>query len=206
VLTTELLDVLRDELNIKRVQFLQGAGDLVSLRAQPNFRQLGKRFGGQTQEAAQQIRALDGEALRAFVRGETVSIEVAGAQQVLEPGDLEVIEEAAGDLVVETDEGCTIALDPTVDNVLRLEGLARELVNRIQRVRKDTGLAVSDRIRLGIFGGADVAAAVEAHRDHIAAETLASALEVAGGSSGWAGSLHDVDLDGVAVRIGIERA
>jgi isoleucyl-tRNA synthetase len=205
--TEELLEVLRDELNIKRVQFLQGAGDLVSLRAQPNFRQLGRRFGGRTQEAAQQIRGLQGDSLRAYARGDGAAIVVDGVPHELEPGDLEVIEEAAGDLVVETDEGCTIALDPAVDEALRLEGLARELVNRIQRIRKDTGLAVSDRIRLGVFGEADVLAATQGHRDYIAAETLATDMTAAAApDDGWSDRLHDADLDGVAVRIGVERA
>jgi isoleucyl-tRNA synthetase len=207
LVTAELLEVLQDELNIKRVQFLQGAGDLVSLRAQPNFRQLGKRFGGSTQEAAQQIRGLDSDALRDYTRGAAVIIAVAGASHALEPGDLEVIEEAAGDLVVETDEGCTIALDPTVDEPLRLEGLARELVNRIQRVRKESGLAVSDRIRLGIFGGADLITAAEGHREYITAETLATGM-VAGADAGaaWEGPLQETDVDGAPVKIGVVRA
>jgi isoleucyl-tRNA synthetase len=113
LLTEELLEVLRDELNIKRVQFLQGTGELVSLRAQPNFRQLGRRFGGSTQEAAQRIRELGTEQLRAWAAGTVTTIEVGGAAHPLEPGDLDVLEEAAGELVVESDEGCTVALDPT---------------------------------------------------------------------------------------------
>ncbi|HSJ24411.1 MAG TPA: isoleucine--tRNA ligase [Longimicrobiales bacterium] len=206
ILTAELLEVLRDELNVKRVQFLQGAGDLVSLRAQPNFRQLGRRFGGRTQQAAQQIRELEADALRAWAHGGAISIVLDGEAHALESGDLDVLEEAAGDLVVETDEGCTIALDATVDEALRLEGLARELVNRIQRVRKDSGLAVSDRVRLGIFGHADVLRAAEGHRDYIAAETLAVDLVAASDAAGWDGRLHDADLDGAAVTIGLERA
>src|SRR5690606_22576806 len=138
LMTAELLDVLQDELNVKRVQFLQAAGDLVSLRAQPNFRQIGKRFGSSTQEAAQRIRELDAAALRAYRRGEHAEIAVGDARHALEPGDLDVIEESAGDLVVASDEGCTIALDPAIDEALRREGIARELVNRIQRLRKDS--------------------------------------------------------------------
>jgi isoleucyl-tRNA synthetase len=207
VLTEELLDVLRDELNIKRVQFLQGAGDLVSLRAQPNFRQLGKRFGGRTQQAAQQIRELDAAELRAYRRGEAVRISVDDESHVLDAGDLDVQEQAAGELVVESDEACTIALDPGIDDALRLEGLARELVNRIQRLRKDIGLSVSDRIRLGVFGDSTVLRAAEEHRAYIAAETLA--LEVtfeAEPPTEWADQAQQVNMDGVALQIGVRRA
>jgi isoleucyl-tRNA synthetase len=206
VMSEELLHVLRDELNIRQVQFLQGTGDLVTLRAEPNFKQLGRRFGPGTQEAARRIRELGVEQLRACVAGEPVSIEVAGSMRVLEPGDLEVLEQAAGELVVEMDEGCTIALDPVITEALRLEGLARELVNRIQRLRKDRGLAVSDRIRLGIFGADNVQRAVEQHGSYIAAETLAVEVESsADPGDAWADA-HDVNVDGVEARIAVRRA
>jgi isoleucyl-tRNA synthetase len=207
LMTDELLAVLRDELNVKRVQFLQAAGDLVTLRAQPSFRQIGKRFGSHTQDAAAAIRALDDAALRAFRDGQEVAIEVSGERRVLEAGDLDVVEESAGDLVVSSDEGCTIALDPAIDEPLRLEGIARELVNRIQRLRKDTGLAVSDRIRLAVFGDASVQAALAAHEDYIMRETLAVAVDAAGEPDArWRDTVQDVDLDGITVRLALRRA
>jgi isoleucyl-tRNA synthetase len=207
VLSDELLDVLRDELNVKRVQFLQAAGDLVALRPQPNFRQLGKRFGARTQQAAQRIRELDGASLRAYTRGERVDIVLDGEALVLEPGDLDVVEEAAGELVVESDEGCTIALDPAMDEPLRLEGVARELVNRIQRLRKESGFAVTDRIHLAVFGDGVVLRAAGEHEDYIAAETLATSV-ITGPQpdGGWTAAVHEVDLDGTRVLIGVRRA
>jgi isoleucyl-tRNA synthetase len=206
VMSDELLHVLKDELNVKRVQFLQVAGDLVSLRGQPNFRQLGRRFGAGTQEAARRVRELDAATLGAYREGRTVTIEVGGEAHVLEHGDLEVVEEAGGALVVESDERCTLALDPTVDEPLRLEGLARELVNRIQRLRKDSGLAVSDRIRLGIFGGDDVSAVLQRHGDYVASETLAVDVE-SGPAPGpaWLDGVQDMDLDGVGVALSVRR-
>jgi isoleucyl-tRNA synthetase len=207
LLTPELLAVLREELNVRRVQFLQAAGDLVALRAQPAFRQIGRRFGSGTQEAARQIRELDAASLRAYRAGERVTITVDGSVHVLEPGDLNVIEDSAGDLIVAADEGCTIALDPAIDEPLRLEGIARELVNRIQRLRRESGLAVSDRIALGVFGNADVLRALEAHADYVASETLA--VSVSAGDQEdevWQGVVQQVDLDGLSVRIGLRRA
>jgi isoleucyl-tRNA synthetase len=208
LMTEELLEVLRDELNVKRVQFLQGSGDLVSLRAQPNFRQLGKRFGGSTQQAAQRIRELGAEQLRAWSRGEPVEIVLDGASHALEAGDLEVIEEATGEMVVEVDEGCTVALDPAISESLRREGSARELVNRIQRLRRESGLEVSDRIELGLFSGdADVQLAVAEHGAYIAAETLAVDL-VHGPAPDprWSSDVRVVDVDGTQVWVGLRRA
>jgi isoleucyl-tRNA synthetase len=207
VMTPELLAVLREELNVRRVQFLQAAGELVSLRAQPAFRQIGRRFGSRTQEAAQQIRDLDAASLREYRSGNRVTITLDGVSHPLEPGDLDVIEDSAGDLIVASDEGCTIALDPAIDEPLRLEGIARELVNRIQRLRKESGLAVSDRIDLGVFGSADVLHALETHADYVASETLAVTVTAAETEDDeWRLAVQDVDLDGPSVRIGVRRA
>jgi isoleucyl-tRNA synthetase len=207
LMTAELLEVLRDELNVKRVQFLQAAGDLVSLRAQPNFRQIGKRFGSSTQEAAQRIREMDAGMLRAYSRGDEVMVEVGGGRHALEPGDLDVIEESAGGLVVASDEGCTIALDPVIDEALRREGMARELVNRVQRLRKDSGLAVSDRIELGVFAGADVLEALDEYGDYVARETLAVSIARGDATDGaWRDDVQEIDLDGVTARVGVRRA
>ena len=191
----ELLAVLRDELNVKEVRFMQGSGDLVTYRAQPNFRVLGKRFGARMQQAAAAIRALDSETLRGFVAGGPLAIVLEGEPHALGAEEIELLEDARGDLVVETDAGYTLALDPTLDDELRREGLARELVNRIQRLRKDAGLAVSDRIRLAVRGAAEVEEAARAHGDYISAETLATVLDV-GDRAGLFDIEQEFELDG----------
>jgi isoleucyl-tRNA synthetase len=198
-----LLRVLREELNVKEVRFLHGADELVTLRAQPNFRTLGRRFGGRTQEAASRIRELSADALHEFRRGGTLSIEVGGETFAIGAGELEVVEDAKGELVIESGDGYTVALDLEVDEALRLEGLARELVNRIQRLRRETGLQVADRIRLEIAGDAEVRAAVAAQGEYIAGETLAVAIAV--GEEIVSGTVHEVDLDGRPVRISLKR-
>jgi isoleucyl-tRNA synthetase len=207
VMSDELLDVLRDELNVKRVQFLQDSGDLLALRAQPNFRELGKRFGGRTQEAARLIRELSADRLRALRAGEPVTIEVDGDAHELRAGEVAVVEEAAGELVVESGDGCTIALDPAIDEALRLEGMARELVSRIQRLRRDAGLQVSDRIQLGVFGTGDPLRAMEHNGSYIASETLAvSVVTAPAPPPDCAAEVQDVDIDGEPASIGVRRA
>jgi len=201
----ELLAVLRDELNVREVRFLQGAEELVTLRATPRFRELGKRFGGRTQQAAAAIKQLDTHTLRALARGEPVQIELDGARHALGPDELEVHEEARGELVVESAEGATLALDPHVTEELRLEGWARELVNRIQRLRRDSGLEVSDRIVLQIHAGGDLRRAAEQHADYIAGETLATDYLVGPVAEASSEALP-VDVDGEPARIALRRA
>jgi isoleucyl-tRNA synthetase len=201
-----LLEVVRDELNVKEVRFLQAAEELVTFSATPNFRVLGKRFGSRTQQAAQKIRELETAALQSFRAGQALTIALDGESFDLAVEEVEVRENARGELVVESDAGYTVALDPALDDELRLEGLARELVNRIQRLRRDSGLAVSNRIRLGVFGGDDLQQAVASHRAYITGETLA--VELLTGTDIPSGTsfavLQDVELDGTPARIALE--
>jgi isoleucyl-tRNA synthetase len=205
---TELLELLEDELNVKTVDFLASAEDLVELSAKPNYRGLGARFKKSTEHAAGAIRGLSADALARFRAGEEVTIDVDGHAHVLTSDDLEVVESAKGDLVVKSESGYTAALDPTLDDVLRQEGLARELVNRIQRLRKDSGLEITDRIALGIFGPEEVTAAVDAHAGFIRGETLAVSLDtgvsVPDPEEAFAFRL-DVDLDGFEATLALRR-
>jgi isoleucyl-tRNA synthetase len=203
LLSEELLEVLRDEINVKRVQFLQGADELVALRANPRFRDIGRRFGGRTQQAAGLIRELESVALRTVRSGGEASIELDGERHAITLADLDIIEEAAGDRIVEADGGCTIALDATLDDDLRREGLARELVNRIQRLRRESGFEVSDRIRVTIDGAPPVLDAVAAHRAYIAGETLAVDIEVRSAPGETAAAL---DVDGHPASIVLAHA
>lgn len=203
----ELLDLLKGELNVKDVDFLRSADGLVSLVAKPNFRALGPRFQKESEAAAAAIRALDSETLAAYRAGEVVEIEVGGRSFPLKPEDLEVVEEAEGDLVVQGDGRFTAALDSTLSPELRREGLARELVNRIQRLRKESGLEITDRISLGISGAEEVLEAARAFEAFIAGETLALRFEVGDGPLEPAEPQfsRDLDLDGIEAQIRISR-
>jgi len=199
-----LLDLVRDELNVKSVEFLESAEDIVRLVARPNFRELGPRFGKRTQVAADAIRGLDQAALAAFRGGAAVEIELDGQRHTLQPGDLDVVQEATGDLVVKEDGSYTAALDPALDDELRAEGMARELVNRIQRLRKDAGLEITDRIELALAGSEAVQGAARTHQVFIAGETLAVSVTVGdeGISDGFE-HVRDTDIDGVPARIAL---
>jgi isoleucyl-tRNA synthetase len=199
-----MLALVKDELNVKEVTFLSNARELVSLVARPNFRNLGPRFGKRTQQAADAIRELPQESLAAYRDGGAVDVVVDGAPHPLQEGDLDVVQEATGDLVVKSEGRTTVALDPELDEALVAEGLARELVNRIQRLRKDSGLEITDRIELSIQGDPAVVAAAAAHGGFIAGETLALAVGTSGeeAATSWT-HVRDVDLDGLSVRIAL---
>ncbi len=207
VLRPAVLDIVKDELNVKEIRFLETASELVTFRATPNFRVLGPRFGPRVSAVAAALAALGSDRLAAFRGGQPLRVEVEGETVELGPDDVEVRQEARGELVVESDEGYTVALDPTIGPELRLEGLARELVNRVQRLRRDAGLEVQDRIRLGVGAAGELAAAAERHRDYLVAETLARDFHV-GTDVAEAAYAHvrDVEIDGHVARVGISVA
>jgi isoleucyl-tRNA synthetase len=203
----DLLAILRDELNVKQVEFMHAAEELVTFTAKPNFKALGARFGKSTPRVADAIRALPSDRIAAFRRGEPLAVDADGEAHALAEGDFEVIQNAQGDFVIESEGGFTLALDPGLTPELRAEGIAREIVNRVQKLRKDTGLEVSDRIRLGVFGDdADLGEALRLFGGLIQAETLAVELET-GSATDYAGYEADreVDLDGITAIIALAR-
>ncbi|MDX1495744.1 MAG: DUF5915 domain-containing protein, partial [Longimicrobiales bacterium] len=201
-LSEEMLEVVRDELNVKEVGFLSTSEGLVSLSAKPNYRSLGSRFGKQTNDAANAIRALGEEELRRFQEDGEIAIEVDGEEHRLGPEDLDVIQEASGGLAVKGEGAYTVALDPDLDDELRAEGVARELVNRIQRLRRDAGLEITDRIELRVSGPEEIRAAASGHRDFIGGEVLAVAVEVVEDGIDLP-HVREVDIDGTPAVIGL---
>jgi isoleucyl-tRNA synthetase len=203
-LDAALVDLLRAELNVRRVEFPAGDDDIVRLSAKPDFGALGPRFGGDTPAVAKAVAAMAGESVRRLRDGESVEIEAAGRRVEIVPGDALVLEEASGDLTVQAMDGFLVGLDTALDEDLLDEGRARELVNRVQRLRRDSGFAVNDRIRLAVAGGPDVERAARAHDRYIAAETLAVAFAVGAPSVEGMPIVSTVEIEGEPVRIGLE--
>jgi isoleucyl-tRNA synthetase len=201
----ELSPLLAAELNIKIVQFISSADDLVTLKARPNFRSLGKKFGKGTPLAAEAVQALSSEALAEFEAGKPLYVSVGNESRELSSEDLTVVRTASGDLVVKEEGGYFAALDSAVTHELRLEGLAREVVSRVQRLRKELGFAVSDRITLLVGGSAEIQEAVKAFQKWIADEVLALKVSVGEKIEGTHAT-HTFDLDGQSVEVALERA
>lgn len=203
----DVLDVVREELNVKEVGFLSSTEGIVTLTARPNFRALGQRFGKKTNDAAQAIRALPQETLGRYLAGESVTFDLGGEPHELGADDVEVVQEASTGLLVKAEGAYAVAVDPELDDELLAEGVARELVNRIQRLRKDAGLDITDRIELTIGGPATIVDAARRHERFIGGETLALAVVVGPGDNG-AGYSHvrEIDIDGTAATIGLRRA
>jgi isoleucyl-tRNA synthetase len=169
-----------DELNVKAWGSLAADdGELCRLVVKPNFRVLGKRLGPRMKAAAAAIGRLGGAAAAELRSGRSVPLELEGGALELEPGDVEITVESRAAFDVEADGRFVVWLDTALDQELVDEGLAREVVNRVNALRKSRGLAPEERIALELHpGDGDVARALERHRELLARETLAVELRV----------------------------
>jgi isoleucyl-tRNA synthetase len=204
-------ELLLGELNIKALGSLAADdGALCSLKAKANFRTLGKRLGGAMKAAAAVIEALPAASIAELRAGRPVSIQVEGRTVELSPEDVLVSVETRADFDVETDGQYIVFLDAALDEDLIVEGLAREVINRVNGLRKDSGLAVEDRIRLRFSSvqGEDLRKALSAQRTLIQGETLAVDLAVEDGPSRDPAAAADTGFDfgqGRTLRVGLTK-
>ena len=199
-----LAGLLKAEVNVKELEVVDSDAALVSLRAKPNFRSLGRRYGKDTPAAAAAAALLSAQQLRALEGGGAAEVEVDGRRFEYLSEDVVVSREVASDLAVQSDGPFVVALDPVLTPTLRQEGLAREMVNRIQRLRKEAGYDITTRIALAIDGAPDLLVAVRAHAEFIQGETLARELAV-GSRADRPDREQTVTLDGLDAVIGIQR-
>ncbi|MCB9880692.1 MAG: isoleucine--tRNA ligase [Planctomycetes bacterium] len=181
LLATEFAkDQLLDELNVKSIGSLEtDDGKLCTLEAKPNFKTLGKRLGKQMKAAAATIAGLPRDEIVKLRSGESITIDVEGTSVELASEDVEIRVHVEGDLDVETDSSLVVFFDTQLDDALRAEGFAREIVVRINSLRKQSGLAIETRIALSCASeDALVLRALDEHGDMIAREVLAKSLEV----------------------------
>jgi isoleucyl-tRNA synthetase len=166
--------LIADELNVKEVQFEQNEKAFVELKAKPNFRILGKKVGKLMNVAQRAIEQLPQEKLALLMKGGSLDIDLEGESVVLLPEDVSVERKVKEGLVALTALEITVAIDTALNEDLLLEGLAREIVNKVNTMRRDQGYAVSDRIVIQIKTTERVKKAFELHRAYITHEVLAT--------------------------------
>jgi isoleucyl-tRNA synthetase len=193
----EALDEIASELNVKALDDVDTLSGLMSWTVVPNFRVLGPRLGAKVNDVKRALAEADGSALQRQLESEGV-VEVAGER--LTSDDVEVRAHRHDHYVVAQDGGWAVALDLELDERLRREGLARELVRSLNDLRKDVGLDIADRVTLTVHADDDVWAAIEAHRDYVMDEVLAVDLGPAASPDDGAHRLT-VDGHGVAVTV-----
>ncbi len=191
----QLADVVSEELNVRELRFVSDADELGQTEIKPNYRTLGPRFGKQMPLVAAAVAALDPAGLR---DGRPIAVSVGGQDHELTAEDLLVSMKPLHGYQVEREGSHAVALELELDDDLRREGWAREIVHAVQAARRDAGLEVSDRIVLTLDGDEELIGAAHAYEDYIAGETLAT--EVSYESLNGAAP---VEIDGRELRVGV---
>jgi isoleucyl-tRNA synthetase len=197
-----LTDVVASELNVKELDFVHTEAELVSYRVRPNYRALGPRFGKEMPQVAAAVEALDATAVAgALERGVEVGIQIDGKDHTLTAEDVNLVMEPLEGYQVEAESGHAVALELELDDELRREGLAREVVRAVQEARKQAGFEVSDRIALALGGDEELLAVAREHEAYIAGETLADSVDYSADGAG-----ESATIDGRELRIALSRS
>ncbi len=195
-------DIILDEVNIKDIEYVATSSGVVHKSAKPNFKVLGKRLGPLMKPVAASVRALDTDAVNDFEASGELVIDVEGQDPVvLGIDDVEIHSEGIEGWLVGQEQGVTVALDVHIDDDLRGEGLAREFVNRVQKMRKDAGFEVVDRIEIRFSGTELLTNSVAANGRWIRNETLANELEATEDPVGDHQASHDIDGERVDIAL-----
>jgi isoleucyl-tRNA synthetase len=200
-LSDEARSEIADELNVKALDDIESLSGLVSWTVIPNFRALGPRLGEKVNQVKAALASADGAEIQAALERDG-SVEIAGER--LNVDEVEVRAERHRDFALAQDGAWAVALDLDLDDDLRNEGTAREVVRAINDLRKEVGLELSDRISVALAAPAAVAYAVSQHRAWIAGEVLAQQLEVGDAVTG-AGQPHELEIDGTPVTAWMAR-
>lgn len=203
--------LLLGEVNVKEAEFISDTAGLITMKIKPNFKTLGKIYGKQMKEIAAAFGRMAQEEIAAVqaseAAGEPYVMHLESGDVALSKGDYEISSEDMPGWLVATDGPLTVALDITVTDDLRKEGVARELINRIQNLRKNSGFDVTDKIDVRIFAegedAEDISGALGVFSDYIAAQTLSRSISL--GPVSEKGSAAEVEWNEKPIYIGVTR-
>ena len=197
--------LMAEELNVHEVVFTPAEESHVEYVLKPNFRALGPRLGKKMKAAKKAFQDADASSLRAaLLDGGEASIEIDGETVALQPEDVEVAVQATGGFAAAGDSAAVVVLNTEIDQKLLDEGLFREILRRVQDLRKDLDVGYTERIRLRVAGSERVERVAEANREALARETLCSDLQV-GGDELEACESREVEVDGEALTLDLGR-
>ena len=196
--------IILDEINVQDVEYMVDAGEIVKRSAKANFARLGRRLGKKMKPAAAIIAGFTDSEISTLAADGTLTIEVEGEAIELVPDDVEILSEELGEWSVAQEGAVTVALDTKLDDNLRAQGLAREFSNRVQSLRKQADLALTDRIEVEFYSdNAELSSAVETHNAFICNETLAISIKLLDSPHGTFPETYEIDEQSVKIAISV---
>ncbi|MBI3006485.1 MAG: isoleucine--tRNA ligase [Ignavibacteriales bacterium] len=198
-------DVILDEINVKHIEYVAEEAGVFRKKAKPNFKTLGPKFGKDVQAIAARIREFTSREINELHHAGTLALSVNGHDYTVLPEDVEVLHEETKGWLVESEGSITVALDTQLNDELVDEGLAREFVNRVQNLRKDSGFEVTDRIKIYYKSTDRLAKALARLASYVQQETLATEIRNVSKDGNGKVSFTAEDINGEKAEIGVER-
>ena len=192
--------LILSEVNVKELEFVEGDGILVK-KIKCNFRTLGKKFGKLMKSVNVAVTEMSQEQIAELEKNGSITLQVEGTDAIIELADVEIFSEDVPGWTVANEGALTVALDVEVTDELRREGVAREIVKKVQAIRKDSGFEITDRISVVLSSSEVSDAAVEQFREYICNQVLADSLEVNAALSEG----EDIELDGCTIKVAVKR-
>ena len=189
-------DLIMNEVNVKELKFVEGSGILVK-KVKCNFRTMGKKYGKLMKAIAAQMASLSQEDISKLETQGNLALSIEGQEVMVDVADVEIISEDIPGWLVANDGNLTVALEIEMSDELRREGMARELINRIQNIRKDNGLEITDHIDIVVSSNEQSDAAISSFADYIKAQVLANNIVIAPND----GTVVDMDEFDLNIRI-----
>jgi isoleucyl-tRNA synthetase len=189
-----------NEVNVKEIDFVEGASDILVKKVKCNFKILGKKFGALMKQVAAAVTTMSQEQIAEIESVGRLTLDLNGTPAEIEAGEVEIYSEDIPGWVVANEGVLTVALDVTVTEELRREGIARELVSKIQNIRKSSGFEISDRIAVTLTSNENTDAAIEEHKAYICNQVLADSLTIGVVPEGTA-----LEFDGFVLQAVVEK-
>ena len=193
--------LIMNEVNIKDIELIEKTTGLITKRIKPNFKTLGPRYGKYMKQIAALTAGFSQERIAEIEASAEIALDMGAETITVTPADFEITSEDMPGWLVASEGKLTVALDITVTDALRAEGVARELINRIQNIRKDSGFEVTDKIRVEIERRPFAAEALEAYADYIASQTLAVSVAAVDAPAGDTLVQSEIDEQPIAIAV-----
>jgi isoleucyl-tRNA synthetase len=194
-------DIVMSEVNVKDIKLVDGSNGILVKRIKPDFKKLGPKCGKNMKQVAAALQNMEQAAIAQFEKEGQYTFAIEGQDIVVSTDDVTIFSEDIPGWSVANDGNITIALDITLTDELINEGIARELINRIQNIRKSSGLEITDRIQVSVSGNEAIEYAISQHKAYIASQVLAQNIVVTENLT----NATEVDFDGVPVFILVEK-
>ncbi len=193
-------ELILNEVNVKELKHVDNAAGILVKKVKPDFKKLGPRYGKIMKQLAAEVQGMSQEAIATFEKEEKYTFDIDGQAATIELADVEIISEDIPGWLVANAGKLTVALDVTITDDLRKEGIARELVNRIQNIRKSSGLEITDRINIKLTDLEQIRETVSEYNNYIASQVLADKIELLESVDG-----QNVDMDDYILQISVEK-